>query len=308
MKVTIGQPYSFHQLGKRDNQEDARFPDEDKPQNPAPFFVVCDGVGGCEKGEVASNAVCKAFAKALAKTDWNGDFANDDFKVALNEAYDSLNDMANKDNADMATTLTFVCFHAGGCLVAHIGDSRIYHIRPNAGILYRSEDHSLVNALVHSGNLTPEEAERHPQSNVITRYIGITKDGQERSNATVMRITDIQAGDYFFLCSDGVLESVSDKTLLDILSMPMTDEEKMGNIARLCQDSHDNNTAYLIPIASVENDDEGEAEAVLAQSEGSDTSVFSKRQEQARDVAPSVEQTTQEKVVGFFKKLFGRQQ
>jgi len=308
MKVTIGQPYSFHQLGKRDNQEDARFPDEDRPINPSPFYIVCDGVGGCEKGEVASNTVCKAFANALSNTDWNENFTNDDFKFALNKSYDSLNDMASKDNTDMATTLTFVCFHAGGCLVAHIGDSRIYHIRPNAGILYRSEDHSLVNALVHSGNLTPEQAVNHPQSNVITRYIGVTKDGQERSNATVMRITDIQDGDYFFLCSDGVLESVVDSTLLDILAMPMTDEEKIDNIARLCQDSHDNNTAYLIPVASVEKDDEDEAEVVSEQSEGGATNVFSKRQEQARDVVPSAEQTTQEKVVGFFKKLFGKQQ
>jgi len=90
--------------------------------------------------------------------------------------------------------------------------------------------------------------------------------------------------------------------------MPMTDEEKIDNIARLCQDSHDNNTAYLIPVASVEKDDEDEAEVVSEQSEGGATNVFSKRQEQARDVVPSAEQTTQEKVVGFFKKLFGKQQ
>ena len=64
----MNQPYSFTQLGRRTNQEDSRYPDCDTPKDPQPFFVVCDGVGGNEKGEVASRTVCDAFGKALAPT------------------------------------------------------------------------------------------------------------------------------------------------------------------------------------------------------------------------------------------------
>ena len=304
MKITLNQPYSFTQLGGRANQEDARFPDEDRPQGCAPFFLVCDGVGGSEKGEVASHTVCAAFAKALVGTDWSEDFSTEAFQAALGYAYKQMDKASTPENAGMATTLTFVCFHAGGCLAAHMGDSRIYQVRPGAGILYRSDDHSLVNALVHSGNLTPEAAENYPNSNVITRYIAAPGAGGERLEATVVRIDDICAGDYFFLCSDGVLERVSDEQLVDILSSPDSDEEKAARLADMSRDSNDNNTAYLIPIAAVEGDDVSDGNVTDDTSEGPSTLNFSRRPTQALDVSSASDVSLGSRVKGFFKKLF----
>lgn len=304
MNIILNQPYSFQQLGKRENQEDARYPNADVPARYAPFFLVCDGVGGCEKGEIASNGVCQAFRKALASKRWDEDFTDEDFQKALNLAYSELDKLSNAQNEGMATTLTFVAFHANGCFAAHIGDSRIYHVRPGSGILYRSDDHSLVNALVHSGNLTPEEAINHPDRNVITRYIGTSVQGQERSKATVLHIDDIQANDYFFLCSDGVLSCVSDRTLLEILSESIQDNDKMLKIARLSQDSDDNNTAYLIPIASVQGGP-GIAEAESSP-EDNKTTFFSKRPEQAREVVSIPGAKTVNGFRNFFKNLFSR--
>ena len=308
MKITLGTPCSFKQMGRRGNQEDSRYPDEDRPKGCAPFFLVCDGVGGCEKGEVASNTVCQAIAQALEGTDWRQEFSGNDFGAVLNHAYKALDRMADDSNRDMATTLTFVCFHAGGCLAAHIGDSRIYHVRPGAGILYRSDDHSLVNALVHSGNITPEEAFSHPRSNVITRSISVTDGREKRAGATVMQIDDIRTGDYFFLCTDGVLEGVTDEALVSVLSSSLSDEEKLNRLAGLCRESHDNHTAYLIPVVSVEGEEASEpvetAGVSSASGEGKKTDLFSRRQEQAREVTAADTGKPMDRVAAFIRNLF----
>lgn len=256
MKIYLNQPYSFCQLGKRGNQEDARYPDMDMPEKSQSYYVVCDGVGGCDEGEMASRAVCNAFGQYLKHTDWSKTFGVTDFGKALDDAYSALYKVAGKHSKDMATTLTFICFHHAGVLVAHIGDSRIYHIRPGVGILYRSDDHSLVNALVHSGNLTPDEAENHPQSNYITRCMGWVKEDEDRALATALQIADIESGDYFILCTDGVLHSTTDDMLEEIVSQDIPDEEKCMKLATICKDSSDNNTAYILPVGKVFREEE----------------------------------------------------
>lgn len=249
MDIKLNQAYSFHQVGDREYQEDARFPDMDKPSPNQRFFIVCDGVGGCDKGEVASQTVCAAIGKAMRLTDFKKDFTNADFNRVLDTAYDALDRKATPENREMATTLSFVCFHGGGCTMAHIGDSRVYHIRLSEGILYRSEDHSMVNSMVHNGMLTPEQAINHPQGNVITRYMEPVEPDENRCMATVMRTVNVKGGDYFFLCSDGVLHCISDDKLIEILESDESDETKMRKIATRCENSEDNNTACLISVA-----------------------------------------------------------
>lgn len=251
MQITLGQPFSFCQMGLRSNQEDARFPDSDIPDSQKPFFVVCDGVGGSDCGEVASKTVCKSFARTLDKFDWSQTFTRHDFSKALESAYKALDRVADEENFDMATTLAFAAFHQGGCMMAHIGDSRVYQFRPPTGILYRSEDHSLVGSLVESGILSPDEAKSHPQASTITRYMCPNVEQNERFDATVFQTTDIRQGDYILLCSDGVLNLIDEETLTGIICCDKDDEQKMKQLADLCIRSQDNNTAILIPVASV---------------------------------------------------------
>lgn len=254
MKIRLGQTYSFHQMGLRNYQEDSRYPDDDKPDLGQRFFLVCDGVGGCDKGEVASQTVCEAFGKALENTDFDSGFSNEDFSRVLDSAYNALDTKADENNKEMATTLTFICFHQGGCTMAHIGDSRIYQIRPSAGIVYRSEDHSMVNSMVHNGILTPEQAINHPQGNVITRYMEPVSPDGNRCLATVFSTKTIATGDYFFLCSDGVIKNLSDHDLFEILSSNENTQTKMTKIAEKSRNSEDNNTAFLIPVEEVISD------------------------------------------------------
>lgn len=131
MNIKLSQTYSFCQIGERRNQEDARYPDQDVINRQQRFFVVCDGVGGSEKGEVASSTVCQSFADSLEHLDLEIlDFGQQEFSEVLSTAYEALDAQASRASKDMGTTMTFVCFHQGGCMMAHIGDSRIYQVRP----------------------------------------------------------------------------------------------------------------------------------------------------------------------------------
>lgn len=302
MNIELYQAYSFCQQGQRDYQEDSRFPDAEMPNPGQRFFVVCDGVGGCDKGEIASQTVCESFGKSMKEQNLAHDFTNESFAHVLDRAYNALDSKANDENREMATTLTFVCFHEGGCTMAHIGDSRIYQIRPSEGVLYRSDDHSMVNSMVHNGVLTPEQGINHSQGNVITRYMEPTDSAQDRCMATVMRTKDIQAGDYFFLCSDGVLKCVSDDELMDILSTDDSDERKMQKIAQMSQDSEDNNTAYLIRVRKVETDLVTAAETEMMDGDTHQTKKI-KVASQSFDEVESVEAVSRSVLYNLLSKL-----
>lgn len=247
MRILPGQALSFCQVGRRTNQEDSRYPDSDRPLAPK-AYIVCDGVGGLEGGEVASRAVTCAMGEYMEGINLENEFTRDDFATALHLAYKAIDGVGT---AGAATTLTFLCFHSGGAMAAHIGDSRIYHIRPGAGILYRSCDHSLVNSLVRSGTITAQEAIDHPKSNYITRCM---KGGGSHASATVWGTANVEPGDYFLLCTDGVLSRIDDAMLLSLLEGEEDDEAKMATLAMLCEDSQDNNTAILVPISTVLHD------------------------------------------------------
>lgn len=308
MEILLNQPYSFWQRGKRSNQEDARFPDCDTPQGCKPAFVVCDGVGGQDKGEVASRTVADAIGRYMENVDLSKPFTSSDFSKVLEYTYSCLYKKMRSETREMATTMTFVCFNSAGVFCAHMGDSRIYQIRPNVGIIYQSEDHSLVNALVHSGNLTPEEAINHPKSNIITRCISYVEKGTDKPSATAIQLVDVEPGDYFFLCSDGVLHCIGDNELLSILSSGKTDKEKMEIIADKSKDSSDNNTAYLIGVEKVISSDDRDIANDIGISEEIEvsetrTTPLDKSCNHADEVYANVE-STGTKISNFFKGLF----
>ena len=253
MQIRLNRPYALNEQGRRDSSEDGIFPEKGAAAVDNRFFLVCDGVGGHEKGEVASRTVCEAFAAFLGSADLT-DFDETFFDKALEYAYVWL-DKADTESGErkMGTTLTFACFHSRGVFAAHIGDSRIYHLRrqgSRADILYKSGDHSIVGELIRAGVITAEEAATHPKKNVVTR---VMQPNQEiPAKADVYETNDLSAGDYFFLCTDGILESVSDELLCDIAGRDIDDESKMKEIHKACLDgSHDNYSAYLIPVGGV---------------------------------------------------------
>lgn len=247
----ILKPFSIYELGQRTNQEDSIYPEMGKATPNDRLFIVCDGMGGHDSGEIASQTVCEIMSQyVLSSLSPEDTFTTEQFNLALSAAYDALDEKDNGAAKKMGTTMTFLKFHREGCLLAHIGDSRIYHIRPSEKYIFHTKDHSLVNDLVDIGELTPEEAKTSNQKNVITR--AMQPNLEKRPKADIKHITDIHPGDYFFMCSDGMLEETEDSDLLNILSDPETsDEEKLEILTKVSENNRDNHSAYLIHVMDV---------------------------------------------------------
>lgn len=245
---------SVSEIGQRHNQEDSVYPQLGKVTNQDRLFILCDGMGGHEGGEVASSTVCTAMGEYLTeRCDAEGTFRKVDFDYALSVAFDALDALDNGAAKKMGTTMTFLKFHSEGCMAAHIGDSRIYHIRPSENgedrIRYVSRDHSLINDLVAAGEMTLEQALHSNQKNVITRAMLPGLD--PRPKADIALIGDIQPGDYFYMCSDGMLERMDDMELADIMAGEGTVEDKLQIIVGRTAENRDNHTAHLIEIVDV---------------------------------------------------------
>lgn len=252
--IKLRKPLYFTEIGRKDNQEDYLFPS--KADADTKVFIMCDGMGGHDNGEVASKTAATTLGNYL---DSCSEIDIPVFETGLSKAYDALDEIDTNSAKKPGTTLTCLCFNDNSYLVAHIGDSRIYHIRPSlynpkvkrGGILYQSSDHSLVNDLLKAGELTEEEARDFPQKNIITK--AMQPHLEKRYKADVYMFDDIQGGDYFFLCSDGVLEQLSNEMLCEILAeKDLNDEKKLAKIKSICDgNTKDNYTCWLIPIEKV---------------------------------------------------------
>ncbi|WP_165840832.1 protein phosphatase 2C domain-containing protein [Larkinella punicea] len=252
MKLTIHQPLGYSSQGGRSNNEDTIFPGADDATPFQPWFMVCDGVGGAARGEIASHIATEGF---------NDYFIQNPEPVATPVYVQSALDyvqtrfdeyLARHPEAHgMATTLTLVFFHEAGATVAHLGDSRVYHLR-DGKVIWRTEDHSLVNQLLRAGVITREEAREHPQRNVIERAI---QGSSKTVKADVQLLNDVRPGDYFFLCTDGVLERVSDELLENVLGSDASNEQKKQTLIDCCTGkTKDNFSAYLIQIETVQGE------------------------------------------------------
>jgi len=174
-----------------------------------PLFAVADGMGGAQAGEIAS----KLAAAALEDTDSGGLSGEERVTALIQEANRRVYERSNEDPSasGMGTTITVALVEDGTVTIGHVGDSRAYRYRDGA-IEQITEDHSLVNELMKTGKLSPEEAEMHPQRSVITRALGTDPDVDIDSFTL-----KTQAGDVFLLCSDGLTTMVDDNDILGVL-------------------------------------------------------------------------------------------
>ena len=256
MKIELYPPLSIHEIGQRENQEDSIIQWNNR------LFVLCDGMGGHEKGEVASQTVCQSLATWFENNiKPDKPFCDDQLREAIEFAYTELDKYADDNPRQMGTTLTLLYLGSKGITAAHMGDSRIYHIRPDVGVLYLSRDHSLVFDLFQAGEITYEQMATFPQKNIVTRAMTPGEDNRMRSD--IIHITDIQPNDYFYMCSDGMMEKMTNNELLTIFSADMDDKMKVGQLKMATNQSFDNHTAWIIHIKDVikeENDDQFENE------------------------------------------------
>jgi serine/threonine protein phosphatase PrpC len=173
-----------------------------------PLFAIADGMGGAQAGEVASRLAAAALKESGAATGGEQRIV-DLVQEANRRVYDRSS--TDPNTFGMGTTITVALVEDGRVAFGHVGDSRAYLIRD--GVMEQvTEDHSLVNELLKSGKLSPEEAETHPQKSVITRALGTDPD-VDVDTFTI----DAVAGDLFLLCSDGLTDMVEEETILDLV-------------------------------------------------------------------------------------------
>lgn len=176
------------------------------------FAVVCDGMGGANAGDVASQTAVKIISEYIINS-YRKKMTIDDFSKVLRNALLSANitlfDMALKDEKlkGMGTTAVVAVVKGDEVAIAHVGDSRIYLV--NESLTQLTRDHSIVQTLIESGEITPEAAEKHPRKNVITRALGV--EGDVAVDTAELKLSDNEA---LLLCTDGLTNFTSSDDIL----------------------------------------------------------------------------------------------
>ncbi len=183
---------------------------EDSLLSRSPLFVVADGMGGAQAGEVASRIAVEAFQSGLP----GGAEPERELAELALQANTHIHELShtNAEQAGMGTTLTAVYVGESDVAIAHVGDSRAYCLR-DGELLRLTDDHSLVDELMRQGRLTPEEAVEHPQRSVITRALG--PEGTVEVDTRSFRG---KAGDVYLLCSDGLTTMLPEQQIAAVLN------------------------------------------------------------------------------------------
>ena len=209
--------------------------------------VVCDGMGGAAGGRLASQIATETFVDELERLLAPGMEPEQLLSVsarAVFAANQAVREAAAESEAyqNMGTTLVAAVSYAGGTVVTNGGDSRAYHVT-REGITRVTKDHSLVERMVDRGDITAEEARRHPSRNLITRALGPDADAQCDGY-----ICPMESGEYLLLCTDGLVNTVTDQEMLfEVIhgAEPDTSLDRMLEIAKK-QGAPDNVTAVLM--------------------------------------------------------------
>jgi serine/threonine protein phosphatase PrpC len=208
-------------------------------------YLVCDGMGGHNAGQIASELAAKQFLHAYYHL---GGTAQEAARHAILQAHHYIAEMASKipSRYGMGTTLTALILKQDEGILAHVGDSRCYRLRE--GVFEQlSRDHTLVARLVEQGIITPEQAKYHPQRNVIRQAVGVA-DPSEPLEPDIETFA-LQAGDLYLLCSDGLTDMVDDAEIEAILrdEPPIRAAWRLVDRA-LANGGRDNITVVLVQI------------------------------------------------------------
>ncbi len=227
----------------RTDNQDAYF--AGKITDDAVFAVVCDGMGGANAGNVASELAVRHISEYVIRSYRDGMDMTDTEKTLKNaivSANISLYDKAvnNAELAGMGTTAVAAFVKDGTAVIAHVGDSRIYLV--NGEIKQLTRDHSVVQSLIESGKITPEDAKVHPRKNVITRALGA-----EENVAVDSDCLNLSNGDTLLLCSDGLTNFLDDKDILTVFQ----NNDISAVAERLVEEANENGGGDNITVVTV---------------------------------------------------------
>jgi protein phosphatase len=255
LEVTVGQATDPGRL--RANNEDAmaafipRSPQEARSHGW--MFVIADGVGGLDVGDVASAQAVATIAKGFSMAP-AGTLLPSLLQQLIQEANAVVHDEGlerQRRGRRMATTVVSCALRYDKAVVAHVGDSRCYHLRKGKLVAVTS-DHTFVNEQLRLGLITPAEAAHSEIRSVLTRSLG-----PERSIRADTTTLELKPDDILLLCTDGIYGGMYDKDILQIISQPKDPQETAEALVHFAieVDGSDNATAQVIRICDVESAD-----------------------------------------------------
>ena len=210
MRVYSGSDIGLVRDSNQDYCKTGVFPDN------AVWAVVCDGMGGANGGCTASSVATETISQQLTEgyhPDMTSEQLRELMQTAVREANAKVYQMSmdNFTLRGMGTTVVCVVAGSGKIHIVHAGDSRAYLYR-NGQIVRLTTDHSMVQALVQAGQITDEQARKHPNRNIITRALGV-----EAVLMTDYTMEDFQAGSQLIICTDGLSGYFSDEELCSLV-------------------------------------------------------------------------------------------
>ena len=210
-------------------------------------FVVCDGMGGHEGGEIASKTAVRAIIEFLNST------KIENVSVSLHQAITFANKeiystaINRPDLKGMGTTVVVLLIYKDEIYTAHVGDSRIYALSDKQ-FFQISKDHSVVQEMIDNGIIQPHEAENHPRKNEITRALGVKQEVIPAINNKVLKA---KVGDRFVICSDGLHGMINTLTFSTTVQQFTNPDECAGKLIALAKEGggDDNISVQIIDIS-----------------------------------------------------------
>jgi len=253
MKIETKQFAILCDAGKRTHNEDFVYPtsgEQTDVTSVKDLYIVCDGIGGANKGDVAAKLAATNFATYFSKFPPVLPIAQPYLDGALKFVEGAMDDYIKQHPEcwGMGTTIALLYLDNHGASIAWAGNSRVYHFRGNQR-KFRSEDHTEVNQLIKEGKITEQEAQTHSRRHSILRAI---QGGEYPTQLDAVHIpwSEIQAGDYFFLCTDGLLEAAKDDELATLFGTGENADKLNLELDHLCQiGSNDNYGAIIVQLA-----------------------------------------------------------
>jgi serine/threonine protein phosphatase PrpC/pSer/pThr/pTyr-binding forkhead associated (FHA) protein len=261
-RIVVATPRSLdHRVGRRTDVGRTRTLNEDSIltleivrnvqsiSRPLGVFLVADGMGGHAAGELASGTIVNTIAQRALADLATADSGRVDRLPWLQEVVAATNrkvfDMRQAAGTDMGSTLVMVLLDGAQAYVAHVGDSRAYLINA-AGITRLTSDHSLVQRLVATGQITEQQARMHEQRNVIYRTVGNRAEVEVDSS-----VHPLAPGDRLLLCCDGLSGQVEDEVIKQIIRAAATPQAACDALidAANAAGGPDNISAVLIEVA-----------------------------------------------------------
>lgn len=230
---------------KRPVNEDSYLADEEHH-----LFVVADGVGGAQAGDIASQTAVEVLEDAFGHRQ-AGDDVEDLMEIAIQRANSSIYQMSHEHAKLSMMATTIVALHLDDAAdtvratIGHVGDSRLYRLTPDGRLRRETEDHSMVEEEVRAGRLTPEQAAVHPSRNIISRALGA-----EESVEVDLKTIEVEEGSSFLLCSDGITRHITDRELEALLAGDANAADVCAEMKNICYErgAEDNLTAVLIVV------------------------------------------------------------